>query len=136
MRAVDEDQPGSAVMRRPIESRGISAQLYDAVGIAAPGAAAVTQPRAARRLVDIAPLGRLDRQRGWLIGWQIERSDRNARRRIDREIERGAAVEGADLDDFAARRRIPRRQSQHGELGQADIAIAFGGLSQLDRTAF
>jgi hypothetical protein len=62
--------------------------LHDAAGIGAPRIAASAQARARRRLVDITPFGCLDFERRRLVGRQVERRDRNAGRRIDRQIER------------------------------------------------
>ncbi len=62
------------------------------------------EPASGPRLFDIGPLARrqIEFRRG--LRRQIEREDAVLRRRVHREVERGAAIERADLDDLVAGR--------------------------------
>ena len=65
------------------------------------GGAALRKRAPGLRLLDEAPLGGVQRELRRHLGRQVERVHHHVGRRVDREVERGAPVEGADLDHVA-----------------------------------
>src|SRR4051794_16045993 len=116
-------------MRRPVESGGIADELDDAAGRLTPFRWRVEEAATEARFFHVGALARrqIEFRRG--VRWQIECKDTVLRRCVDGKVERGAAVEGADFDNFLTRPRRGRSACQHRELPQTDIA---GVLLRLD----
>src|ERR1041384_5625785 len=75
------------------------------------------------RLVDEGALARREREFWRRVGRKIECETRAMRGRVDGEVERGAAIECADLDDLIAARNGGCGRRQHRQLGEIDVSL-------------
>ena len=107
--------------------------LADARGAFAPRRRGVAEARAGLRLLDEAPLRRMQLELRRHLGRQVERVHHHVGRRVDREVERGAPVERADLDHVAPGRDEGRGGREQRELALGDVAELLARLDQIDR---
>ena len=133
MRTIDEDEPGAAMMSREVERRRIPVSLRDAPRIGRPFGLRLGEVAPRPGLVDESALARREREFRCRLGGKIECENRKMGGGVDGEIQRRAAIEGADLDDFLAARDGRSSRRQHGKLGEIDVTLIALGMRQPDR---
>ena len=84
MRAVDEDQPGFAVLVRPIERRRVAEELCDPPRRTRHRWGALPEPQTWRGFLDELPFTNFQLESRRLMRRQIEREDRTTGGRIER----------------------------------------------------
>ena len=77
------------------------------------------------RLLDQRPLGRFKLVACRMVVGQVQSHDRRVFRRVHRDVQRGVAIEGADLDDFAARLGLRRGLSQDRQFDRLTLPKRF-----------
>src|SRR6185436_7644744 len=102
VRAIDEHEPGAAMMRGKIEGRRVPVELRDALRVGRPFGLRLGEAAARARLVDERAFTRRQREFRRRVRWKIERENGKMGGGVDGEVQGRTAIEGADLDDFIA----------------------------------